>query len=518
MKNFKYIIGILFIALAMGCQDDSSDTTFADKANAPQNLTALFTITQDNSGLVTIAPHGEGVTSFELYFGDATTEPVSLNVGEKTNHTYAEGTYNVRLIGKGINGKTTEVSLPLTVSFIAPENLAVTVATVVGNPFKVNVTAKADYETYFDVTFGENAATPAVQFNEGQTASYTYTNTGTYTVTVTAYSGGAATAKYTQEVTISNPMVLPITFQDQTLDYTFSDFGNAVTTVVDNPDATGINTSTKVAKQVKKTGSETWAGSLLTLDTPITNLATAPYFKVKVWSPKKGITFKLKLENLADATINYEVDAVSTVENQWEELTYNFTKANANQSYSNVIMFCNFNVIGAEDTYYFDDIIQTSTGTPLELPITFENAALNYTFTDFQGTTSSLVNNPDATAANNSSKVMKVFKNSGSDIWAGSFISLTNPLDFTTQHVIKMKVYSPAAGIHVIFKFEKNDDANTNIERNVATTVANGWEEMTFDFTGINSANNYQKIVVFFNAGIAGKGDTYYFDDIKLTN
>jgi hypothetical protein len=106
----------------------------------------------------------------------------------------------------------------------------------------------------------------------------------------------------------------------------------------------------------------------------------------------------------------------------------------------------------------------------------------------------------------------------GANLWGGAYLSLTDPVDFNTNAVIKMKVWSPAAGVPVIVKFEQLTNANVNVERNGVTTVANQWEEMTFDFTGTVTANNYQKLVVFLNAGVAGTGDTYYFDDIIQTN
>jgi hypothetical protein len=517
MKNIKYIISVLFIGLMIACQSDDSDTSYVENADAPQNITALFTITQDNTGLVTIAPHSEGGLSYLVYYGDGTAVPGEVAVGEKTSHAYPEGQYNVRIVATGINGKTSEVSLPLTVAFIAPTNFAINVATVVGNPFKVNVSATADFETYFEVWFGEDASLAPVQINEGQTASYTYANTGTYTVTVVAYSGGVETATLTQEVTIANPLNLPITFENGT--YTFSNFGNAVSTVIANPHIDGINTSATVAQQVKNAGSETWAGSLLTLDTPITNLAAMHIFTVKVWSPAVGTLFKLKLENLADANINHEVDAVTTVANQWEELTYNFEGADYAQSYSNVIMFCNFGITGAGDTYYFDDIYQTSSGAVVELPLTFESTA-ELTWNNFGGANGSKVANPVSGGINTSANVGKVVKNAGSETWAGVAIPMAAPIDFSTMHKVKVKVWSPQAGIVVLVKFENMNPHVTDldIEKQTTTTVANGWEELTFDFSDINNANNYQQIVLFFDFGVAGTGATYYFDDVHLSN
>jgi len=67
-------------------------------------------------------------------------------------------------------------------------------------------------------------------------------------------------------------------------------------------------------------------------------------------------------------------------------------------------------------------------------------------------------------------------------------------------------------------KLENSTNTNINIELPVTTTVANGWEELTYDFTGINTNNAYQNVVLFFDFGTNGTGATYYFDDVKLSN
>jgi hypothetical protein len=73
---------------------------------------------------------------------------------------------------------------------------------------------------------------------------------------------------------------------------------------------------------------------------------------------------------------------------------------------------------------------------------------------------------------------------------------------FCSDEKIKIKVWSPKAGIIVKLKLEKKvaSDA-TNIEVDATSTIANGWEELTFDFPGIVSSNNYQRVVVFFDFG-----------------
>ena len=48
-----------------------------------------------------------------------------------------------------------------------------------------------------------------------------YSSIGTYTITVIALSGGEETTTYTEEIEIVDPLVLPITFESETVDYTF---------------------------------------------------------------------------------------------------------------------------------------------------------------------------------------------------------------------------------------------------------------------------------------------------------
>jgi hypothetical protein len=150
------------------------------------------------------------------------------------------------------------------------------------------------------------------------------------------------------------------------------------------------------------------------------------------------------------------------------------------------------------------------------MPIDFQSTTLAYTFTNFGGAGSSVITNPQSVGINTSTKVGALTKGAGAEVWAGSFLELGSPINFTSLQKIKMKVWVPAAGMVVKFKMENLTNSAINIERDAVTTVANGWEDLTFDFTGIVSSNNYQRVVVFFDFGNNGTGATYYFDDIRL--
>ncbi|RYY46857.1 MAG: PKD domain protein, partial [Chitinophagaceae bacterium] len=180
--NFKkyILIACLPLLVLTACEKDlSGDTDFLETGAAPDSLSVMFDITQDNTGKVTITPNGNGVTSYDIFFGDATTTPANLQPGRSAQHTYAEGAYTVKVVAHGIGGQTTELTKPLTVTFRAPENLEVTSAIDPANNFKLNVSATALYETNFRVTFGDVPNEIPRSFLEGETVNHVYATTGT---------------------------------------------------------------------------------------------------------------------------------------------------------------------------------------------------------------------------------------------------------------------------------------------------------------------------------------------------
>jgi hypothetical protein len=513
----------LLLALVSGCKKESfDDLSFLETAGNADKLSALFEITQDNTGNVTITPSGEGVTSFDVYYGDGTAAPAKLAPGKSAQHKYAEGVYNVRIVGYNITGKTTEVTKQLTVTFRAPENLEVTAVVDPSNNYKLDVSAKAQYETFFRVYFGDVPNEVPQSFNEGQTISHIYPRVGSFTLRVIAFSGGAATTEYTKTITIVDPVLLPLNFESATVDYSFINFGGGTVTVVNNPQSGGINTSAKVGKMVKNPP-EVYGGALITLGEPI-NFSSNKIFRMKVFSPRVGARVLLKVENLNDGGISFEKEVTSTVANAWEDLAFDFSAINTANSYQKVVLIFDLGVSGdgsANFTWLFDDIRQTNTLPGLiTLPLTFESTSTTYNFTNFDGGNSTVINNPDASGINTSAKVVRMVK-SGGQPWGGSWIGLSNPIDFSANKIFRMKVWSPRAGAKVLLKVENANDPGINFEKEVTTTIANGWEDLAFDYSALNSANAYNNIVIIFELGTVGDGTsnfTFYYDDIRLTN
>ncbi len=686
MKAIKYFFSLAFLlAFAIGCKKEiNDDVSFLTSANAPEQLSVLFEITQDNTGLVTITPNGAGVASYDVYYGHGAATAIKVVPGKNTTHVYPEGVYNVKIVAHNITGKTTEITKQLTVSFRAPQNLDITVVVDPANNYKVNVSATALYETNFRVYFGDVPNEVPVPFLEGAIVSHTYAAVGTYTVRVVALSGGAATSELTRSVSIVDPVLLPVNFESPTVNYSFTDFGGGAVTKINNPQVNGINTSAKVGRMVKNPP-EVWGGSFIALGGPI-DFSVNKVFRMKVFSPRVGAKVLLKVENLTDGGINFEKEVVTTVANSWEDLVFNYAGINTANSYQKIVLIFDLGTAGdgsSNFTFLFDDIRLTNqlptsllalpvtfdlpgvnyavtdfgnnqtadavdptsasnnvkrttkpngaetwagttmgagftaripftttatqmsvrvyspaaglpirlkvedrtdntksvetekvttvanawetlifdfanqaTGTAalnltytynmasiffdfgtagngkifywddvkfipaniagVALPLDFESSTLVYAFTNFGGANSTVVNNPNAGGINTSAKVGALTKDNGSQVWAGSFIELASPINFSAPNTIKMKVWSPQSGIVVKLKLENLANPALNTELDATTTVANAWQELTYTFTGINNANNYQRVVVFFDFGNAGTGATYYFDDIKL--
>ena len=82
-----------------------------------------------------------------------------------------------------------------------------------------------------------------------------------------------------------------------------------------------------------------------------------------------------------------------------------------------------------------------------------------------------------------------------------------------------MKVYSPRAGAKVLLKVENSSNPGINFEREVTIGTANTWSDLTFDFSAINTANSYDRVVLIFDLGTPGDGSsnfTFLVDDIRL--
>ena len=494
----------------------------------------MFTITQDNTGLVTITPSGEGAVSYEIALGDTTKNPVSIAPGASLKHVYAEGTYQVKITGHDLKGGTLSVTQPLTVSYITPQNLKVTLST---SNLTVSVSATAKYATFYKIYYGDSLTSNPIPFTQtlaGVTVTHTYKNAGTYVVKVIALSGGSETAQVLDTIHVANQINLPVTFEDPNTDYTLGDFGGNASVITTDP----ANAANHVLKSVKTPGAQVWAGttigSALGFATPVPLKANASKMSVMVYSPAAGLDIKLKMEDHNNGAHSVETDVLTTKANQWETLTFDFTQnaagtpaLNAAWIYDKASIFYDFNNAGTGSVFYCDNLqIASAPLTQINLPVTFDLTTVDYTMSDFGGNTSTLVVDPVVST----NHVMKSIKTNGAATYAGTTMSAAAGLGFltpipatATPAKMTVRVYSPAIGLDVKLKLEDHAAGANSVETDVLTTKAGQWETLTFDFShnasgtpAWNQAFRYDKASIFFDFGNTGTGAVFYWDDVYI--
>ncbi|GAA3656466.1 hypothetical protein [Flavivirga jejuensis] len=519
MKTLKYIfsLGLLLLVFA-GCTDDDRSLDYLNEITAPADVTVTLNLSQDNSGLVTITPNATNASSYHVNYGDGTEELAEVDQGESAEHIYAEGTYTITVEAIGLTGLKTETTQQLIVSFRAPENLVVTAEIDASNPFKLNVSATADFAAAFNVFFDTSIIDeePTPLMLDG-TVSFEYPAVGDYTIRVVALSGGAETAEINQVITVSSPTDFPIDFE-------FIDtgallgFDGGVITVEENPQIDENNNSATVAKIVKNAG-QVWGGNQIKMSAPI-DFTAKKLVTMDVWSPRSGGKLLFKVEDPVDPqNIFFETEVTLVGNSDWEKVTFDLSAIDTAEAYQNIVLIFDLGTEGAggsDWTFYIDNIKQAAPVTgESATPITFETP---YTLRSFDGGDISIITNPDQDPNNGniSSTAAKLVKDAG-QTWGGSVISVEQPFSFVNSTTVTAKVWSPRVGLNLLMKFE-DDNATPSAEITATSTVANQWEELTFDFPGIDTNLDFTNIVLIMDNGTEGDGSdnfTIYVDDIS---
>jgi hypothetical protein len=537
MKKIHFIISFFVLAILMGCANDNGDIDL-DGIAAPENISALTTVTQDNSGKVTFLPKGEGATQYKVDFGDGSAVSEYISPGATVTHAYAEGVYTAKIIAMGLNGETTEADHQVVVSFKAPENLVVVVTNDLSVSKKVTVTASADYALFYDVYFGETGKPDPISANDGESVSYTYKEAGVYTIRVVSKSAAVKTTEYTTEVIaklVINPTTAAPAPPNRQAGDVISIYGSKYTNVAGTDFYPNWGQSTTLTEfdlagdKMLNYNNLNYQGIALA-DGVTIDVTGMEYFHMDVWTAdlEKIETFLIsKTNGEKPVAKNLTVNGWTSIEIPISAFTsQNLTVADIFQ----------LKLVGtpAGKNVYIDNIYFYKTAAQsIELPLDFESGTLNYVWTGFGDPgfgpiPVSVVTNPDKTGANVSSKVVKVEKPSGSQVWAGVSLDLENTVDFTKGTTVKVNVWSPKVGADILYKMEvstspKDGNGNPTVffEAHATTTTANAWQVLTFDLTtapNFSTANKYDRVILFPDFGQMGTGTTYYFDDIKQSN
>ncbi|MEM9984371.1 MAG: hypothetical protein AAF804_04685, partial [Bacteroidota bacterium] len=148
--------------------------------------------------------------------------------------------------------------------------------------------------------------------------------------------------------------------------------------------------------------------------------------------------------------------------------------------------------------------------TPAQVVIEdFENgAALSWNASD--GTYDGVLANPDANFVNDSDSV-GAYTKSGSSAFSLFLADLAAPLDLSTNNQFSIQIYAPVATAFIL-KLEGPGGQAIEATKNIAN--ANVWQEYHFDFSAAAGLNALNRIILFFDPGVASSDDTYLFDNL----
>lgn len=337
------------------------------------------------------------------------------------------------------------------------------------------------------------------------------------------------------------PVVI-LDFEAPATSTVFQYFGSPLdgtfTSVIANPNPTGINTSSQVTQYVKPAVSEVWAGcfSNPNPETPV-DLVNNSKVAINVHMDHIG-SVSLKLEGSTDGGDNWVVTVANTKVNEWETIVFDptlpsieapFTAA-AGHTYARVVLFFDFGTAGTgvDVTSYFDDIVALPAGPVVTTVLDFETPETSTGFQYFgsaqDGTFNQVIANPNPSGINTSSMVSNYVKPAVAEVWAGAFSNPnpTAPIVLDNGSQICIKVHMDHIG-NLALKLEGSTSGGANWITQVSNTKVGEWEEICFDPTVPSieapfepASGGYTRVVLFFDFGTAGTGTdvTSYFDDI----
>jgi len=172
-------------------------------------------------------------------------------------------------------------------------------------------------------------------------------------------------------------MDLPVTFDEDDVDYQFVNFGGQVSVLADDPTA-AANTVAAATKD----GSQPWGGSIIGPEVgfanPIPFTATDTAVSIDVYPPAAGIPILLKVEN-QDGSVFAEVTVTTTAANEWQTLVWDFSNFGIDPAvdYDTMVIFFNYDGVngGALDgTAYYDNVRFGDASGPLSPVVVFDNA------------------------------------------------------------------------------------------------------------------------------------------------
>lgn len=319
----------------------------------------------------------------------------------------------------------------------------------------------------------------------------------------------AFTAKAQSELIISN-------FED--VSPVFDSWDIKGIDVVVNPLSAGINT-TDSALQVFTSDLVTWEG-IKTYPDPL-DYSTLKTLSVFVFSEMEGQVL-LKIEG--DGGTHFDLRNNYTEEGTWQELTFDLSGGTSNVD-TLVALFPDVDGTSDSIAWYFDEIklIQEAEPEPEDPElnkITFEPEGADYDWVVFDNTSAdndtsafTIVDNPDPSGVNTSSKVGKYEMHVGAAMWAGVKTNELDPVIITEEtRWIIMDVYKTdmdSVGLKI-------EPPSTNgVVVTVVPQTYGAWETLAFDFSAA-IGDTFPTFVIFPDwTGLTRSEEIIYIDNIQ---
>lgn len=536
MKKIMYLILAMFTVF-MSCDND--DVDIPPTPTAPTNLSVTTVVSGDGSGEVTFNASADDARFYHFDFGDGTKGLSKTGSISKKYEMVGDNTYTVKVTAGSGSAQTTsetfDVSVtlsftdPETVSFLTNDSsktwfLAASQPGHLGlGPAREGIDGDWWYPKWYSASAFEKCGSEdsdclcddelTFSVEENGTMSYTLDNKGQtyFNVGHKAVVGGAEVIDFCYEFDTSGAKAVALSQvtgnvpEDQTtgIQLNFSDggfmgyyVGSSTYEILFISDTqlyvrTYDTENADLAWYHKFTSAAAVDGGEESLETIYTNL---------IWSDEFDVDGAPNPANWS-----YDLGAGGWGNGEAQEYTDSSDNVIVEDGVLKITARSSGAVGGA--VHYYDDVTLVATGGETASVENFEGDAP--AFTDFGGVSTAVIDNPDASGLNTSSTVGESTKNSGAEVWGGSFFDITSPLDLATYSSMEIKTWSPAIGAVVRLKIENQANADEFFEVDANTTVAESWETLTFDLSAAPTFN-YDRVVLFFDFGVSPSGDAAY--------
>lgn len=297
-------------------------------------------------------------------------------------------------------------------------------------------------------------------------------------------------------------------------------YGASDIKAVNNPHLAPENGSLKVGEYKDPAGPGTeFAGIGYEFAAP-PDLSTYNQLQLQIWSPFSNVPFLFKLE---DGDTPIEIFDTLKSANRWHRFNIDFSKYIGTKN-KKLIIFVNVLSPTGGGTYYIDNVRWARAGyngciADYQSPQTsitnfryFANGSLEQAGYQFE-----IVDNPNPSGLNTSSKVGKFVKAGDALPFAGMYADLEAPIAWKGNKRVRAKVLMDHIGNFAV-KVEGDAVNGAFLEIPVPNTKINAWEELTFDFSAVPDNSEFKRLTIFFDLGInaTGQNVTSYFDDIVI--